>query len=370
MAKAYNFNFFINTRLYVIYSLVFFLLAISSACDSHHNKIALAYDKDNHPTGILIPSYLLKVEAVTPIEESLKVILANNDQSILGNLSEDGDAILFTPLIPLTPGLTYKIVQAGKFIGEIKVPLSNNINAPHIVAIYPQGDTLPENNLKLYLQFSHPMLTGNAIDHITLLDGKDTLRDVFLDLQPELWDTTGKVLTLWFDPGRIKRGLVLNRERGNPLKEGEKYHLVVSSKWKDSRGLNLQEYTKEFIAGSWDDQQPDINKWKINLPSSGTKNPLMIKLNELLDHYLLQESIVVLNSNGGVVQGSVNVSNKDSAWSFTPAEPWQKGNYTLRVNAKLEDLAGNNLNKVFDRDVTKQVKREELFYQRKFKITY
>jgi hypothetical protein len=353
-----------------MYSLVFFLLAILSACDSHHDKIELAWDKDNHATGILIPSYLLKVEAGTPIEESLKIVLANSSQNILGNLSEDGDAILFTPIIPLSPGLTYKIIQAGKFIGEIKVPISNDKDAPHIMAIYPQADTLPENNLKLYLQFSHHMLTGNAIDHIALVDGRDTLHDVFLDLQPELWDTTGKVLTLWFDPGRIKRGLVLNRERGNPLKKGEKYHLVVSSKWKDSRGLSLKEYTKEFVAGTWDDQQPDINKWKINLPSAGTKTPLAIKLNEPLDHYLLQESIVVLNSNGAVVQGAVKVSNNDSVWSFSPTEPWQKNNYTLRVNSKLEDLAGNNLNKVFDRDVTKQVKREELFYQRKFKIIH
>jgi hypothetical protein len=311
---------------------------------------------------------LLHVEAGTPIESSLKVVLADGNQNILGNLSEDGGAVLFTPLIPLSPGLTYKIIQTDKFIGEIKVPLSNSKDAPRIVTIYPQSDTLPENTLKLYLQFSHPMLTGNAIDHITLLDGKDTLHDVFLDLQPELWDTTGKVLTLWLDPGRIKRGLVLNRERGNPLKKADKYRLVVSSKWKDSRGLNLQEYTKEFVAGSWDDQQPDINKWKINLPSSGTKKPLVIKLNEPLDHYLLQESIIVLNSNGAMVQGAVKVSNNDSVWSFAPTEPWQKDNYTLRVNSKLEDLAGNNLNKVFDRDITKQVKREELDYQRKFEI--
>ena len=349
---------------------MFFLLAILSACDSHHDKIALAWDKDNHATGILIPSYLMQVEAGVPIESSLKVTLADSNQNILGNLSEDGDAILFTPLISLSPGLTYKIIQAGKLIGEIKVPLNNGKDAPRIVAIYPQGDTLPENNLKLYLQFSHPMLTGNAINHITLLDGKDTLHDVLLDLQPELWDTTGKVLTLWFDPGRIKRGLVLNRERGNPLKKADKYRLIISSKWKDSRGLNLQEYSKEFVAGPWDDQQPDISLWKINLPSSGTKKPLVIKLNEPLDHYLLQESITILNERGVPVQGTCSVSNNDSIWSFAPTQPWLAAKYTLRVDARLEDMAGNNLNKVFDRDINKQVKREELFYQRKFEIIH
>ena len=349
---------------------MFFLLAILSACDSHHDKIALAWDKDHHATGILIPSYLMQVQAGVPIESSLKVTLADSNQNILGNLSEDGDAILFTPVIPLTPGLTYKIIQAGKLIGEIKVPVRNSKDAPQIVAIYPQGDTLPENALKLYLEFSHPMLTGNAIDHITLLDGKDTLRDVFLDLQPELWDTTGKVLTLWLDPGRIKRGLVLNRERGNPLKSADKYRLIISSKWKDSRGLNLQEYSKEFVAGARDDKQPDINKWQLNPPLSGTFKPLIIKLNEPLDHYLLQESITILNARGVPVQGTASVSNNDSIWEFTPTQPWLASKYTLRVNGRLEDLAGNNLNKVFDRDVTKEVKRDNLYYQRNFEIGF
>jgi hypothetical protein len=337
-----------------MYSLVFFLLAMFAACGSHHSKIELAWDKNNHATGIFIPSYLLNVEAGI----------------ILGKLSEDGDAILFTPVIPLSPGLTYKIMQVGKLIGEIKVPISNSKDAPQIVAIYPQGDTLPENTLKLYLEFSHPMLTGNAIDYITLLDGKDTLSDVFLDLQPELWDTTGKVLTLWLDPGRIKRGLVLNRERGNPLKKADKYSLIISSKWKDSRGLNLQEYTKQFVAGKWDDQQPDINKWQINTPLSGTFKPLIIKLNEPLDHYLLQESITILNARGVPVNGTASVSNSDSIWEFTPTQPWLASKYTLRVNGRLEDLAGNNLNKVFDRDISKQAKRDELFYQRKFEIIH
>ena len=40
----------------------------------------------------------------------------------------------------------------------------------------------------------------------------------FLDLQPELWNAEGTVLTLWLDPGRIKRDLIPNKELGIPLK--------------------------------------------------------------------------------------------------------------------------------------------------------
>jgi len=31
---------------------------------------------------------------------------------------------------------------------------------------------------------------------------------------------------------------------------------------------------------------------------------------------------------------------------------WNKGNYKLLIEAKLEDLAGNNLNRLFDTDIT------------------
>jgi hypothetical protein len=38
--------------------------------------------------------------------------------------------------------------------------------------------------------------------------------------------------------------------------------------------------------------------------------------------------------------------------NFIPNKPWSPGQYNLQVEARLEDLAGNNLNRLFDRDVT------------------
>ena len=40
----------------------------------------------------------------------------------------------------------------------------------------------------------------------------------------------------------------------------------------------------------------------------------------------------------------------DSTWSFTPSLPWLAGDYSLRVGGALEDLAGNNVVRVFDVD--------------------
>ena len=88
------------------------------------------------------------------------------------------------------------------------------------MAIYPTQDTVPENLLKIYLQFSKPMREGQALRHIELLkNNRDTLPGVFLDLQPELWNVDRTTLTVWLDPGRIKRDLQPNGPIGKRRKE-------------------------------------------------------------------------------------------------------------------------------------------------------
>ena len=39
-------------------------------------------------------------------------------------------------------------------------------------------------------------------------------------------------------------------------------------------------------------------------------------------------------------------------WWFEPASPWRAGRYQLVVDSFQEDLAGNSLVRVFDRDLT------------------
>jgi len=354
-----------------MYGLVFFLLTVLAACKQQHDKkIALLW-QDDRAIGIQIPEDLIRDASENRVEHSVKVVIAGKTHvpAILGEFSPDGDMVLFKPMIPLSPGLSYTILQDGRFVGNVTVPI-NTSQWPALVAIYPEKDTVPENLLKIYLRFSKPMRTGQSLEHVYLLDEhKDTMRNVFLALQPELWDTTGTVLTLWLDPGRIKRGLVLNQKLGNPLKKSEHYTLIVSDRWKDTRGLQLvKTYTKQFYAGSRDEQILDINKWILTVPKAGTPEPLIIKTNAALDHYLLQESIEILDGVGAPVKGNISVSEKDQLWNFTPAEVWKAQNYKLHVNARLEDLAGNNLNRVFDRDITKDKQTNKAYFDRMFVV--
>ncbi len=93
--------------------------------------------------------------------------------------------------------------------------------ATRIEHIYPSTDTLPANTLKLYIYFSAPMRRGEAWQHIRLLDEHGAPVELpFLEIDQELWDTTNTRLTVLFDPGRIKRGLLPLNESGPNIQEG------------------------------------------------------------------------------------------------------------------------------------------------------
>ncbi|MCX7667077.1 MAG: hypothetical protein N2112_16210, partial [Gemmataceae bacterium] len=104
----------------------------------------------------------------------------------------------------------------------------------HVVQVYPTSEMVPENLLKFYLEFSGPMKRGEVYKHVKILDakGKPVVLP-FLELDEELWDVTGTRLTLFIDPGRIKRGLKPREEDGPVLEAGERYTLEISTNWKD-----------------------------------------------------------------------------------------------------------------------------------------
>ena len=250
------------------------------------------------------------------------------------------------------------------------VPFDTNSKKPTL-SIYPSQDTLPENILKMYFHFSEPMVEGQSLGHIYLQNKNgDTLSGIFLELLPELWNDEGTLLTLWFDPGRIKRDLIPNQQMGNPLQDGEAYTLHVSGKWKSKDGLELSEsYSKKFVASKRDEIIPDINGWSLITPQSGTVSPLLIAFNDLLDFSLIQSTIQILDENKKVLAGEIQLMKEEAAIIFAPASAWKKGNYVLQVEPRLEDLAGNNLSRPFDRDLKKeQAMIEKKNYERGFAV--
>ncbi|MGB7394155.1 MAG: Ig-like domain-containing protein [Pricia sp.] len=276
------------------------------------------------------------------------------ETAILGRLDKKDGQLRFSPPVPFTPGQVYEVRKAGQKLVEFSVPSTTLSKPAEIIGIYPAQDTVPENLLKIYVQFSQPMQhAGNALEFITVYnttEGKE--ESIFLSLETELWNRHHDRLTLWLDPGRIKTDLIPNREQGLPLKKGSAYTVTVDKKWKTAAGQELTKtYRKQWTVIAPDTLKPDVKNWEVDAPDSNSDKALAIYFDEPLDHELAQESIGIYGSNGKAIAGDWELNKWGTTLYFTPSRIWKKGNYEIVVNPKLEDFAGNNLNRLFDKNL-------------------
>jgi hypothetical protein len=281
-------------------------------------------------------------------ESVLSVYAADAQTPMLGSYSHEGDTLVFRPRFPLTRGVAYRAVYpGGTFTLDAAPALAPTARVEHI---YPSASILPANELKLYIYFSAPMSRGEAWQHIHLLD--DAGKPVplaFLELDHELWDPDNRRLTVLFDPGRIKRGLVPTNEIGPPVVEGKHYRLAIDREWHDAQGVRLAEgFEKIFTGGPSDRVPPDPKHWMITSPKAGTLEPLIVEFPKPMDYALLQRMIEVPG-----VAGSISVDRDETRWRFTPHTPWKAGAYHLVADNLLEDIAGNHLDRAFDVDLQK-----------------
>jgi hypothetical protein len=295
--------------------------------------------------------------------------LRNIDQPVAGKYTWSEDGILFEPAYPFAPGETYHavfrmsalLVRAGikneSSVDKLELSFSlegENFPLTSIESVYPQSANLPENLLRMYIYFSSPMMPGEAYAHINLLQENGTKVDkAFLIVDQELWDSDRKRFTLLFDPGRIKRDLKSNIDLGTPLEAGETYHLVIDSAWRDVYGNALgKSMVKTFSVAPAERAKVTPRNWKVIPPVAGSLGDVVILFDRPMDHALLQKDISIQNLSRPVSGRAQTVD--DTAWKFTPDHPWVEGNYVITISPLLEDVAGNNLNNVFDLDLSKE----------------
>ena len=176
----------------------------------------------------------------------------------------------------------------------------------------------------------------------------------FLEIEQELWDPGNTRLTVLFDPGRIKRGLVPLRDSGPNLIEGRSYTLVIDKDWKDASGQPLtSEFRKPLRVAAPVRNAIDIAQWKLRTPAAGTRDPLVVTFARPLDYALALRTITVTGT-----AGTVTVDRNETEWRFTPAAPWTAGEYQLAVDTSLEDVAGNRVDRPFDVDTFTEVTKE------------
>jgi hypothetical protein len=283
--------------------------------------------------------------------DTLRVYVVGASDPVFGEASREGNALVFRPRYPFRRGVPYRVV-AGDVERVLTLPAPETPRTS-LLRVYPTRDVLPENQLKFYLHFSGPMARGEVYRRVSLYEGSRKVDLPFLELGEELWDRENRRVTLLFDPGRIKSGLVPREEEGPALEKGKTYTLVVDGAWLDAASRPLEaSFRKTFRVAEPDATQPDPKTWAWKIPKAGTREPLELTFPEPLDAGLLARVLVVEG-----VDGDVQLDREETVWRFTPKAPWKAGAHALVVDTVLEDLAGNSLERKFEVDVVRPTER-------------
>lgn len=219
-----------------------------------------------------------------------------------------------------------------------------------VTAIYPSSTVWPDNILRFYLHFSAPMPGTAAVGHVRLVDDTgQEVRDALLDVDVDLWNRDYTRRTVFFDPGRVKRGIRPNLELGRALIAGRKYAIVVSPSWRDGRGQELiRKFHHEFTAGPPVERPVEPAAWAIEPPPAGSRDPLVVRFPWALDEGLLQRAMGVTSAGGQPIDGTVAVRAQEMEWTFTPAAAWRNAPHALAILTVLEDPAGNKVGQAFE----------------------
>jgi hypothetical protein len=325
-------------------------------------------------------SSLLRI-AVHDIDEA-----GTQKPAVLGNYQIDGDTVRFRPMFPFDPGQQYLVTfnqaavpgpeGAKELLNPVRVILAlpkPEVEPTTIVThVWPSGTRMPENQLKIYIEFSASMSHVDGLKYIRLLDSKgNEVEDPFLPLGSQFLDSDYQRYTVFFDPGRVKQGILPNEQLGRPLTEGQSYTLVVDESWPDSEDTPLKNgYQKTFTAGPADTTPLNVSNWRLRIPAAHTIQRFVVSFPEPIDYGLVLRSLGVEDSRGTAVAGTVEVESWETRWSFLPEQPWSPGSYELVTLSILEDLAGNRIGVPFEIDTLQQVEdqTEPEFYRVPFEI--
>ena len=275
--------------------------------------------------------------------------------AMLGAWALEGDAVVFRPRFAPAPQLRLCAVfqPAGgapvtaRFGG---VPAPERAPSTRVLSVTPGADVWPENLLRLYVTFSAPMRIGVAWPHIRMLDASGApMGGMFVEIDQELWDPRGQRLTVLFDPGRIKRGLVDHINEGPPLVVGARCTLEIDERWRDAAGQRLAEpFRREITVGPPLRAALEPADWRLT-PPDGPDAPLTVDFPHPLDAALALRAFAVRRGQAEI-DCRASLERGETHLTLTPEHGWRAGRYSLFADPVLEDIAGNRIGRPFDID--------------------
>ncbi|MBK9388090.1 MAG: hypothetical protein IPN34_25000 [Planctomycetes bacterium] len=342
------------------------LLFTLVACARREAPSELALERDAEGAARAVVLRRAVPSRSAPID-LLKVYLVARERSdlalppLVGVHSFRGEDLVFEPRFGFDARQRYRAVtESGMelvFPGVERDVDEELVPTTALQAIHPSAATWPENVLRVYLHFSAPMSIGRSSEFVRWRDAAGELvPHAFLEIAEELWDPSGKRLTLLFDPGRVKRGLVPHEELGRALRAGERYTLEIDARWPDASGRPLAQGSRHAITATAEDlASPAMDAWTLALPTAGTREPLRVAFGEALDAVLLREWLWIETGDGARVRGAIALEDAERVWTFTPDEPWRAAPHALVANDGLEDICGNSLRAPFEVDLFERV---------------
>ena len=271
-----------------------------------------------------------------------------------GRLVRDGADLCFVPRFAFLDGTAYTVTVDGVTAAVLIRARPDRPPTTEVTDIRPTAAEVPCNLLRLYVWFSAPMSEGYAARHIRLAgDSGDTIAGALLPGEHELWDASRRRLTILLDPARIKRGLASHRDAGYPLRSGEPFWLVVDRGFPDARGHPLRAGAEQrYQVGGEERRHVDPGNWMLTVPPARTSDPVQVTFGRPLDHGLLARCLHVTGPGGQPVDGTARIGPQERSWQLVPRQVWEAVPHQLIADPILEDLAGNSVSRVFDRDLT------------------
>jgi len=341
------------------------LIALS-ACgrNAPSTRTAIALNNGNVEVSGVAPATLRALAALTDSQwpTVFRVAVSADGPAMLGAYSVVDGVVRFTPAFPLDAGRQYEArfdprqlpgIPEGQpeLVASVGRPAEHTEPTTVVTRIYPTGDTVPENVLRMYIEFSAPMGRKSGVEYIRLLDdGGKEIPGAVLPLDYEFWSPDHTRFTVFFDPGRVKEGILPNREMGRSFKPGTTVTLAVSKEWRDEHGLPLKaDHRRTFEVLPADARPLDPKQWRIAAPAASGRAPLVVTFPTPLDHSLLMRALGV-RRDGKIIDGDATTGGNEKQWTFTPRDPWSAGTYQFLALDILEDIAGNQVGRAFEVD--------------------
>jgi hypothetical protein len=276
-----------------------------------------------------------------------------------GEWTQADGKVIFAPKYPLRPDTRYRVLGIDKGL-DVRTPRATASAKPTVVKhIYPTATEIPDNILRFYIEFSQPMPRGDAYKYIDVFTDKGKKVEwPFLQLDDEPWNADQTRLTLFIDPGRVKKGVKPRIDLGPVFTQGTKYTLVINGKWPTLGGQTLgADVRKPLVATQPQSDALEPKNWKLSSPT-GRNSAVSVAFDHPLDHILILRDFEVVDADGKNVPGTAETTNHDSGWIFRPATSWTPGRYNVRIATTLEDVCGNRIGLPFEIDPARPAPKE------------